>query len=189
MLLGCVPLLGRPLLARTIAGPGLGDMAAGLMLLWVDGFLFLLLGFVGGAKTIAIWPARGFWWSMISALFAVLLAPALTFLFFQIENYFFYLFAAFFVVEGIAMLTYALDQQCEHSQYWRWMLLAVSGASDLLVGIMMPLVDLGVLPRSFDWILMASIAFLIGGATKVAVAFAGRGNSQSVASPTLRTAR
>jgi uncharacterized membrane protein HdeD (DUF308 family) len=156
-------------------------MAAGIMISWMLGFLFLLLGSAGGAKTIAMWPARGFWYSMISAILAILLAPALTLLLFEIENYLFYLFGAFFVVEGMAMVTYALDQRRERSQPWRWMLLGVSGAGDVLVGIVMPLIDLGMLPRSFDWILMAAITLLIGGATKVAVAFAARGDIHDAA--------
>jgi uncharacterized membrane protein HdeD (DUF308 family) len=191
VLLGCVALMGI-LLNGAIGVDSVVFFLAVYTLFWLLGFLFLFLGFAGLAKTVAMWPARGSWYSMIWAVLAILIFATVAtilkmiFYFSTLENFFYYLFAAFFLVEGMAMITYALDQRRERSQRWRWMLLGASGAGYLLVGIMVLLIPLGMLPRLLDWIrayspLMASITLLIGGATMIAVALAARGGSEHVA--------
>jgi len=182
VLLGCVPLMER-LVGRIIDANSIVFTAAMFLLSSLLGFLFLLLGFVGLVKTVAMWPARGSWYSMISALLAISIFPIIleqTLSFSNIQKFLTYLFAAFFLVEGMAMITYALDQRRERAQ--RWMLLGASGAGYLLVGIMFPVIQLGMLSDNFfpNFFLMP-VALLIGGATMITVALEVSGGSEHVA--------
>jgi uncharacterized membrane protein HdeD (DUF308 family) len=184
VLLGCVQLMGI-LVERKIPISNLGPLPfmIPLFLLYsLQGFLFLLLGIVKLKRTVAMWPARGSWCSMISAVLAILILPT----FWAVTLYFplmavlsmyffvFLFFIAFLLVEGMAMITYALDQRRERSQRWRWMLLGASGAGYLLVVIMFPL---GPLLAFF----LMPVALLFGGATMIAVALTARGGSEHVA--------
>ncbi len=125
-----------------------------------------------------MWPASGFWWSLIVAALAISLGPVVSLLLFQIGQATLYLLSAFFFAEGMAEFTYALDQRLERSQPWRWMLLSVSGAADLLVGVNFLLWWLYP-PFPLIRMVIIVITLFFGGATMVAVALAARGGSEA----------
>ena len=153
--------------AAAIVVPRVATLTITILLSW----LFLISGIVGLITTFMMRLAPGFWWSLFSALLAitagVLLAArpasgaqALTLL-----------LIAFFILEGVATIMYALEHKRELSG--RWGLLLVSGIVDLvLAGILL----LG-LPQIAEWALglLLGINMLLGGAALAGVALHARG--------------
>jgi uncharacterized membrane protein HdeD (DUF308 family) len=77
---------------------------------------------------------------------------------------------AFFIVEGVATILYAIDHKAQLSERWGWML--VSGIVDLiLAGIIF-----AGLPESATWALslLVGINMLFGGTAMVGMALAAR---------------
>jgi uncharacterized membrane protein HdeD (DUF308 family) len=112
----------------------------------------------------------GFWWSLLSALLAtaaglvLLLQPMSGALSLTL------VLIAFFIVEGVATIMYALDHRRELSRRWEWML--VSGIIDLiLAGII-----LSGFPGTAAWAigLLVGINMLFGGTAIVAMALHAR---------------
>jgi uncharacterized membrane protein HdeD (DUF308 family) len=145
-------------------------LIAGLAVAILFGWLFLALGVVGLLTTFSMRHAPGFVWSLISAILtialgiALLVFPGLGLISLT------YLLIAFFIIEGIVTIMYALEHKRELTQRWGWMLL--SGVVDLVVAL---LILLG-LPGSFTWALglIVGINLLFGGASMVAMALAAR---------------
>jgi uncharacterized membrane protein HdeD (DUF308 family) len=145
-------------------------LIAGLAVAILFGWLFLALGVVGLLTTFSMRHAPGFVWSLISAILtiaigiALLVFPGIGLISLT------YLLIAFFIVEGIVTIMYALEHKRELTQRWGWMLL--SGVVDLFVAL---LILLG-LPGSFTWALglIVGINLLFGGASMVAMALAAR---------------
>src|SRR4029079_1490146 len=92
------------------------------------GWLFLISGAMGLIATFMVRGAPGFWWSLVSALLGIIVgfillaspvggAISLTLV-----------LIAFFIVEGLASIMYALDHRREPSGRWSWML--ISGLID-----------------------------------------------------------
>jgi len=145
-------------------------LIAGLAVTILFGWLFLALGVVGLITTFSMRHAPGFIWSLISAILtialglALLIFPGLGLISLT------YLLIAFFVVEGIVTIMYALEHKRELTQRWGWMLL--SGVVDLVVAVLI----LAGLPGSFAWALgvIVGINLLFGGASMLAMALAAR---------------
>jgi uncharacterized membrane protein HdeD (DUF308 family) len=130
------------------------------------GWIFLASGIMGLITTFGARQAPGFWWSLVSALltiavgFILLAEPVagavpLTLV-----------LIAFFVVEGIATIMYALEHRRELSGRWEWML--ISGIIDLvLAGIIF-----AGLPGTAGWALglLVGINMVFGGVALVAIA-------------------
>ena len=134
------------------------------------GWLFLLSGVMGLFTTFWMRHAPGFWWSLISALLALavgvllLAAPAQGALSLTL------VLIAFFVVEGVASIMFALGHKRELSGRWCWML--ASGVVDLLLAV----VILAGLPGTATWAigLLVGINMIFGGAALVAMALHAR---------------
>lgn len=134
------------------------------------GWLFLISGAVGLLTTFWMRHAPGFWWSLLSALIAIFagflllvwpLTGALSLTF---------VLTAFFVVEGVASIMYAIEHRNQLSGRWGWMLL--SGIIDLIIAA----VIIAGLPGSVAWAvgLLVGIDLLFGGAALIGMAFAAR---------------
>jgi len=145
-------------------------LIAGLAVAILFGWLFLALGVVGLFTTFSMRHAPGFVWSLLSAILTIALGIALlAFPGIGLISLT-YLLIAFFIVEGIVTIMYALEHKRELTQRWGWMLL--SGVVDLVVAL---LILLG-LPGSFAWALgvIVGINLLFGGASMLAMALAAR---------------
>lgn len=145
-------------------------LIAGLAVTILFGWLFLALGFVALFTSFSMRHAPGFVWSLLSAIFTIALGLALL-IFPGIGLISLtYLLIAFFVVEGVVTIMYALEHKRELTERWGWML--TSGVVDLLVAV---LILLG-LPGSFAWAigLIVGINLLFGGASMVAMALAAK---------------
>ena len=152
--------------ATAIVIPPLATLAASIVLGW----LFLVSGVVGLFTSIWMRAAPGFWWSLISAVLGIIVgfwllaqpvsgAVSLTIV-----------LVAFFIIEGIASIMFALDHKRELSGQWGWML--VSGIVDLLLGAMI----FGGLPSTAAWAigLLVGINMVFGGSALIAMALHAR---------------
>ena len=157
-------LVALGLLAATV--PLLAGLAVTILFAWV----FLISGIAGLITTFTMRKAAGFWWSLLSAVLGILVGgsllaqPPLGLLTLT------YVLIAFFIVEGVATIFFALDHRRALSGRWGWML--VSGLVDLfLAGII-----LSGLPGTLAWALglIVGINMLFGGASLVAMALSAR---------------
>jgi uncharacterized membrane protein HdeD (DUF308 family) len=145
-------------------------LIATLALTILVGWLFLISGIVGLITTFWARHAPGFWWSLVSAIIgilaglALLASPVVGALSLTL------VLIAFFIVEGIASIMYAVDHRRQLTGSWGWML--ISGIIDLvLAGII-----LAGLPETAVWALglLVGINMLFGGAALIAMALAAR---------------
>lgn len=136
----------------------------------VFGWLFLLSGVIGLVTTFWMRGAPGFWWSLASAALAVLaggyllaqpIAGALSLTVVLI---------AFFIIEGVASVMFALDHRRELSGQWGWMLM--SGFVDLVLSVML----IAGLPSTAIWALglLVGINMVFGGIALTAMALHAR---------------
>ena len=136
----------------------------------VFGWLFLISGIIGLITTFWMRAAPGFWWSLASAALAILaggyllaqpIAGALSLTVVLI---------AFFIIEGIASIMFALDHRRELSGQWGFMLL--SGIVDLVLSVML----IAGLPSTAVWALglLVGINMVFGGMALVAMALHAR---------------
>jgi uncharacterized membrane protein HdeD (DUF308 family) len=134
------------------------------------GWLFLISGLVGLATTLWMRLAPGFWWSIFSALIAIvagillLIRPLTGALSLTL------VLGAFFILEGIASIMYAIDHRNRLTSRWGWML--VSGIIDLIIA---GIIIVG-LPGTAAWALglLVGVNLLFGGAAMIAIALAAR---------------
>ena len=135
------------------------------------GWLFLISGIMGLVTTFWMRQAPGFWWSLVSAVLGIVVggccwrsrlrgAVSLTLV-----------LVAFFIIEGVASIMFALDHKRELSGHWGWML--VSGIVDLVLGAMI----FAGLPSTAAWAigLLVGINMVFGGTALVAMAVHARG--------------
>ena len=134
----------------------------------VIGVITLVLLFGIGKKLVD--ERLGFWWALVSAALAILaggwllaqpIAGALSLTLILI---------AFFLIEGIASIFFALDHRRELSGQWGWML--ASGIVDLVLSAML----LMGLPSTAVWALglLVGINMLFGGIALIAMALHAR---------------
>lgn len=136
----------------------------------VIGWLFLVSGVVGLFTTFWMRTAPGFWWSLLSAALGIVVgilllaspvtgAVSLTLM-----------LIAFFIIEGIASIMFALEHKREMSGNWGWML--VSGIVDLVLAVM---IFTG-LPSTAAWAigLLVGINMVFGGSALIAMALHAR---------------
>jgi uncharacterized membrane protein HdeD (DUF308 family) len=134
------------------------------------GWLLLISGVVGLFMTFTMRSAPGFWWSLISAALGVLAgglliarpvvgAVSLTLV-----------LIAFFIIEGIASIMFALEHRTQLPGGWGWML--VSGIIDLVLAV---LIFTG-LPSTAAWAigLLLGINLIFGGFALAAMALQAR---------------
>lgn len=147
-----------------IVVPPLASLAVTIFLGW----LFLVGGIVGLAATFWARQMPGFWWSLLSAVLAlvaafVLLAqPAQGVLTLTI------VVGAYLLAEGAVTIMYALEHRRELSQRWGWMLTA--GLMDIIIAG----VIIAGLPGSAAWAigLLLGLNLIFGGASLIGMALA-----------------
>jgi uncharacterized membrane protein HdeD (DUF308 family) len=134
------------------------------------GWLFLVSGIIGLVTTFWMRGAPGFWWSVASGILAILagiwllaqpIAGALSLTVVLI---------AFFLIEGVASIMFAIDHRRELSGQWGWMLM--SGIVDLVLSAML----LAGLPSTAVWALglLVGINMVFGGMALIAMALHAR---------------
>lgn len=136
----------------------------------VIGWLFLISGIVGLITTFWARHAPGFWWSLVSALIGI--AAGLVLLAWPISGSvsLTLVLIAFFVIEGIASIMYAIDHRNQLSGRWGWMLF--SGIIDLILA---GIIFIG-LPGTAAWAigLLVGINMVFGGVAMIGMALAAR---------------
>jgi uncharacterized membrane protein HdeD (DUF308 family) len=139
----------------------------------IFGWIFLASGIMGLIMTFGARGAPGFWWSLISALLAT--AAGLVLLVSPVSGAvsLTLLLIAFFVLEGILSIMYALEHRQQLSGRWEWML--ISGIVDLALAVM---IFIG-LPGSAAWALglLVGINMIFGGTALVMMALHARGSA------------
>jgi uncharacterized membrane protein HdeD (DUF308 family) len=134
------------------------------------GWLFLISGVVGLFTSFMMRAAPGFWWSLLSAVLGIIVgfwlltqpvtgAISLTIL-----------LIAFFIIEGVVTVMFALEHKRELSGRWGWMLF--SGIVDLLLAA----VILSGLPGTAAWAigLLVGINMVFGGTALIAMSLHAR---------------
>jgi uncharacterized membrane protein HdeD (DUF308 family) len=136
----------------------------------IIGWIFLASGIMGLITTFWARQAPGFWWSLISAIIAI--AAGVVLLLWPITGTLSLtlVLIAFFVIEGIVSIMYAIEHRNQLSGRWGWML--VSGIIDLiLAGIIF-----AGLPGTALWALglLVGINMVFGGVALIGMALAAR---------------
>jgi uncharacterized membrane protein HdeD (DUF308 family) len=158
--------------------PVIATLAVALFLGW----LFLISGVVGLVTTFWMRQAPGFWWSLLSAVLAIVAgviligwpvsgAVSLTLV-----------LIVFFVIEGVASIMLAIEHRRRLSGRWGWLL--ASGIVDIvLAGLLL----VG-LPGTASWALglLVGINMLFGGASLIAMALHARAAEHGTAAPAAR---
>jgi uncharacterized membrane protein HdeD (DUF308 family) len=137
------------------------------------GWLFLISGGVGLVTTFWMRHAPGFWWSLLSAIVAI--AAGILLILWPITGTvsLTLVLIAFFIVEGIATIMFAVEHKKDLSGRWGWML--TSGIVDLiLAGIIF-----AGLPGTAAWALglLVGINMLFGGTAMIAMALAAKSSA------------
>ena len=149
--------------------PPLASLAVTILLGW----MFLISGIAGLALTFWARALPGFWWSLFSAVLAIVAGIVLLAQPVQGTLTLTIVVGAYFLAEGVVTILYALEHRKELSERWGWLLTA--GIMDILVaGII-----LAGLPGSALWALgvLVGINMLFGGATLIGMALAARNNA------------
>ena len=146
--------------------PGIAALAVTILLGW----LLLFSGILGLATTIWMRQLPGFWWSLLSALLAIITGIALLAWPVGGVQSLTLVLATFFIIEGVASIMYALDHRREFTGRWGWML--ASGVIDLLLAM---LILVG-FPGTASWAigLLVGINMLMGGTALMAMALHAR---------------
>ncbi|MDQ8731514.1 HdeD family acid-resistance protein [Bradyrhizobium sp. LHD-71] len=143
---------------------------AGLAVTVLLGWLFLIGGIFGLIATYWGREMPGFWWSLFSAGLMVLAGLVLVARPMEGLLTLTVVLTAFFVLEGVASIMFALDHKRELSGRWGWMVAA--GVFDLVIAA---LIFAG-LPGSALWAigLLVGINMLFGGSSLIAMALAAK---------------
>ena len=144
--------------------PPLASLAVTIFLGW----LFLIIGIAGLALTFWARQLPGFWWSLISAVLAIVAGFILLTRPVQGTLTLTIVVGVYFLAEGVATIMYALEHRRELSRRWSWLL--VAGLMDIIIAAII----IAGLPGSALWAvgLLVGINLLFGGATLIGVALA-----------------
>jgi uncharacterized membrane protein HdeD (DUF308 family) len=139
------------------------------------GWLLFVSGIIGLFTTFWMRPATGLWWSLLSAIVAI--AAGLVLLAWPVNGALSLtlVLIAFFVVEGVASIMFALEHKRELSGRWGWML--ASGTVDLILAAII----LAGLPGSAAWALgiLLGVNMVFGGSALIAMALHSRQTARS----------
>ena len=146
--------------------PPLATLAVTILLGW----LFLVSGVMGLITTSWMRQAPGFWWALVSAVLGIAVGAMLLVLPVSGAFSLTIVLVAFFIIEGVASIMFALDHKRELSGRWGWML--VSGIVDLVLGAMI----LAGLPSTAAWAigLLVGINMVFGGTALIGMALHAR---------------
>jgi uncharacterized membrane protein HdeD (DUF308 family) len=136
----------------------------------IIGWIFLGSGVMGLITTFWARHAPGFWWALISAVIAI--SAGVVLLLWPISGAvsLILVLIAFFVVEGVASILYAIEHRSQLSERWGWML--VSGIIDLILAAII----FSGLPGTAVWALglLVGINMVFGGVALIGMALAAR---------------
>ena len=134
------------------------------------GWLFLISGIVGLVTSFWAREAPGFWWAVLSAVLAVVAGGILLISPVQGAISLTFVLIAFFILQGIATIMFAIEHRRELSERWGWML--VSGIITLALAV---IIFMG-LPGSAAWTLglLVGIDLVFGGVALTGIALAAR---------------
>lgn len=134
------------------------------------GWVLLVSGLVGLFTTFRMQGVPGFWWSLISAILALVIGALLIVKPISGAFSLTLLLVAFFLIEGVASIMYALDHRHELSGAWAWML--ASGIVDLLLAAFV----FAEFPGAAVWTLgiLVGINLSFGGIALIAMALRAR---------------
>ncbi|MGO8913159.1 MAG: HdeD family acid-resistance protein [Bradyrhizobium sp.] len=146
--------------------PPLASLAVTIFLGWI----FLISGIAGLALTYWARQMPGFWWSLVSALLAIVAGILLLVRPVQGTLTLTIVVGAYFLAEGVATIMYALEHRRELSARWSWLL--VAGIMDLVIAAII----ITGLPGSALWAigLLVGINLLFGGVSLIGMALAAR---------------
>jgi uncharacterized membrane protein HdeD (DUF308 family) len=134
------------------------------------GWLFLISGILGLITTFWMRQAPGFWWALLSAVLAI--AAGIVLLAWPLSGVLTLtlILIAFFTIEGVVSIMYALEHKRELSGRWGFML--ASGIVDLIVAA---IIFIG-LPGTAAWALglLVGINMIFGGSALIAMAMHAR---------------
>ena len=153
----------------------------------VLGWVFLVSGAIGLATTYWARQAPGFWWSLVSALLAILVGAVLIAnkphnLYGGLMGWPFekvgqlrLILVLFFLVEGGASIMFAIEHRRQFSGRWAWM--AISGVVDIFLASIL-IFDL---PGSSAWTLglLVGINMMFGGVALLAKGLHARSSAAS----------
>lgn len=143
---------------------------AGLVITVFIGWLFLIGGIFGLLVTYWAREMPGFWWSLFSAALSILAGLVLIARPMEGLLTLTVVLTAFFILEGIASIMFALEHKRELSGRWGWVVAA--GIFDLLIAV---LIFAG-LPGSAAWAigLLVGINMVFGGSSLIGMALAAK---------------
>lgn len=146
--------------------PPLGGIATTIVLGW----LFLVGGIVGVISTLGARQAPGFFWSVLSAILAVVVGAVLLWNPLAGLVTLTYVLIAYFVAEGVFTIAFAIAHRRELMGRWEWMLF--NGLVDLVLAAII----VSGLPGTIAWALglLVGIDLVFGGAALIAMALAAR---------------
>jgi uncharacterized membrane protein HdeD (DUF308 family) len=152
--------------AAAIAIPPLATLAVTILLGW----LFFISGIVGMFTSFRMRQAPGFWWALLSAVLGIVVGLILLTMPLTGAFSLTLVLVAFFIIEGIASIMFALEHKREMSGRWGWML--VSGVIDLVLALLI----YAQLPSAAAWAigLLVGINMVFGGAALIAMALHAR---------------
>jgi uncharacterized membrane protein HdeD (DUF308 family) len=143
---------------------------AGLAITLLLGWLFLIGGIFGLIVTFYARELPGFWWSLISAALSVLAGIVLIARPMEGLLTLTVVLTAFFIMEGVASIMFALAHKRELSG--RWGFVVAAGVFDLVIAVMI----FAGLPGSAAWAigLLVGINMVFGGASLIGMALAAK---------------
>jgi uncharacterized membrane protein HdeD (DUF308 family) len=146
--------------------PPLATLATTIVLGW----LFLLGGITGLITTFWARQAPGFGWALLSAILAIAAGVVLLWNPWRGAVTLTYVLIAYFIIEGILTIIWAIEHRRQFSGRWEWVL--VNGIIDLILAA---IVLMG-LPGAFAWAigLLVGIDLVFGGFALVGMALAAR---------------
>jgi uncharacterized membrane protein HdeD (DUF308 family) len=152
--------------AAAVIVPPIATLAVEIFLGW----LFFISGIVGLVMTFMMRHAPGFWWSLFSAVLSIAAGAVLIGWPVSGALSLTLILIAFFILEGIATIMYALDHKRELSG--RWGLMLASGIVDLALAAII----FAGLPGTAAWAigLLVGINMLFGGAALIGLAMHAR---------------
>jgi uncharacterized membrane protein HdeD (DUF308 family) len=153
--------------------PQIASLAAELLVGW----LLLITGAVGLFMTFSTKHAPGFWWSLISAVISIIAGVLLLIWPLTGVVSLTIVLIAFFLIEGITSIMYAIEHRRELTGRWGWML-----ASGIITLVLAFLIFAG-LPSTAAWAigLLVGIDMVFGGAALIGMALAARNHPDSAA--------
>jgi uncharacterized membrane protein HdeD (DUF308 family) len=149
--------------------PLLASLAITILLGW----MFLFSGAAGLAFSFWARKGPGFWWSLASAVLALVAGVVLIARPLEATLTLTFVVGVYFLAEGVATIMYSLQHRGRLSERWGWML--ASGVIDILVAFII----ISGWPGTAAWAvgLLVGINLVFGGSSLIAMALAARNST------------